>query len=417
MGRKKKKRKRTKYSNRGAKKSLVKANELFKIAFQYHQTGQLQDAKALYCQILQIIPNHSDALHMYGVLAYQVEKFDVSANLIRKAIAINPRVPDYHSNLSLTIRSVGKLEEAIACCKRAIELKPDYAEAYNNMGVMFKDEGKPEEAISCYQKAVQLKPDYAEAYCNMGVMFKTEGKVDEAIRSFKHVIELDQENATAKHLLAALTGKTPENAPRQYVKDLFDQYSKRFDYHLVEKLEYRTPALLRKSLNSLFEDSLHFQNAIDLGCGTGLSGMEFRSVSDRLTGLDISPKMLQVAKNKKIYDAIQHVDIVDYLNITNEKYDLFIATDVFIYIGNLKPVFQSIQNCSLNGAYLIFSTESTNENSYVLRQTGRYAHPLPYIELLAKQHDFVIEMSSQKVIRKEKEKKIMGNLFILKGNI
>ena len=383
MGRKKKKRKRTKYSNRGAKKSLVKANELFKIAFQYHQTGQLQDAKALYRQILQIIPNHSDALHMYGVLAYQVEKFDVSANLIRKAIAINPRVPDYHSNLSLAIRSVGKLEEAIACCKRAIE----------------------------------LKPDYAEAYCNMGVMFKTGGKVDEAIRSFKHVIELDQENATAKHLLAALTGKTPENAPRQYVKDLFDQYSKRFDYHLVEKLEYRTPALLRKSLNSLFEDSLHFQNAIDLGCGTGLSGMEFRSVSDRLTGLDISPKMLQVAKNKKIYDALQHVDIVDYLNITNEKYDLFIATDVFIYIGNLKPVFQSIQNCSLNGAYLIFSTESTNENSYVLRQTGRYAHPLPYIELLAKQHDFVIEMSSQKAIRKEKEQKIMGNLFILKGNI
>jgi len=172
--------------------------------------------------------------------------------------------------------------------------------------------------------------------------------------------------------------------------------------------------LLRRTFHTLVKNDLHFKNVIDLGCGTGLAGMEFRVIADRLSGIDISPKMIEEAKKKHVYDILLVGDIIEFLNDTAEKYDLFIATDVFIYIGNVKRIFDSVQNRSLRGAYFLFSTESCARNDYVLRQTGRYAHSRTYIQSVAKEHGFVTEMCQSAGIRKERGQWIMGDIFILK---
>lgn len=476
---KNKSRKRISVSN----KSSLNIDHALSIALQHHQNGQLNKAEKVCKKILKADPNHSDVLHLLGLIARKAGKNDVAANLISQAISISPKNEIYYYNMGNTLKDLGKLNEAISCYQKVVKLKPAFTEAYNNMAVLLKeqgrsdeaityyrkalqlrpddaqahnnmgnalkDQGRPDEAIACYRKALEIKPDcveahysignvlrgqgkvdeaitcyrkaleiepnHAGAYCSMGNALKEQGKLAEAIASFHHAVTLDPENSSAKHQLAAVTGQTTEAAPRAYIRDLFDQYAKKFDRDLVEILGYKIPTLLRRTLHATVKNDLHFKNIIDLGCGTGLAGMEFRVIADRLSGIDISPRMIEEAKKKHVYDILLVADIIEFLNNCDEKYDLFIATDVFVYSGNLKGIFELVQNHSLNGAYFLFSTESCANNDYVLRPTARYAHSRPYIQSLAKEHGFVVKLCQSAGIRKEYGQWIMGHIFVLES--
>ena len=48
---------------------------------------------------------------------------------------------------------------------------------------------------------------------------------------------------------------------------------------------------------------------LDLGCGTGLAGAAFRPHVDWLAGVDLSPKMIEVARAKGLYDRLAVADI------------------------------------------------------------------------------------------------------------
>ncbi len=73
-------------------------------------------------------------------------------------------------------------------------------------------------------------------------------------------------------LKLALLGAAPvpEVPPSAYVEGLFDDYAERFETALVEKLNYSVPA----KLFSLVEPHGPFRLTVDLGCGTGLFGVE-----------------------------------------------------------------------------------------------------------------------------------------------
>jgi predicted TPR repeat methyltransferase len=279
---------------------------------------------------------------------------------------------------------------------------------------VLKDQNKLAGAIACFRKALEIAPNHAGAFYDMGNALRHQGKLAEAAACFKQAVKLDPENFSAKHLLAAVTGQTTEAAPPQYVENLFDQYSTRFERHVVDTLSYKIPGLLRRTFHTIVKNDLRFKNVIDLGCGTGLAGMEFRVIADRLSGIDISPKMIEEAKKKGVYDALVVADIIEFLNDTDETYDLFIATDVFIYCGNLERIFQSVQVTAFSGAYFLFSTESCTGEDYVLRPTGRYAHSQAYIQLLADEYGFVTAVCQSAGVRKEKGKWIMGDIFALK---
>jgi predicted TPR repeat methyltransferase len=380
----------------------------------FQDQGKTDEAISCYQKALRLKPDYAEAYNSMGNAFQDQGKTDEAISCYQKALKLKPDCARVYNSMGGVFQDQGKTDEAISCYQKALKLKPDLAEAYNNMGIALREQGKTDEAIACYRKAVRLRPDWAETYGNMGFALEKKGKLDEAIAAFRRAADLDPLNPSFKYQIAALTGQTTEAAPTQYVRELFDQHANRFEHDLVEKLDYRIPTLLRRSLNSVLKGDGRFQNVIDLGCGTGLSGVEFSAISDRLIGIDVSPKMLEEAKRKQIYDVHHAGDMIQFLNDTDEKFDLFIAADVLVYIGDLKPVFTAIQNCSSSGAYFAFSTESSRGENYILRKTRRYAHSVSYIESLAKKHDFVAEICSSEGIRKEQGQWILGNLFILK---
>ena len=166
-------------------------------ALALHQQGKLSDAKKIHKEILKQRPNHFDALHLLGVIAYQTKNLHQAEELIGKAIKVNPNNAAAYSNRGTALKDLKRLDEAIASYDKAIALKPNYAEAYNNHGNALKDLKRLDEAITSYDKAVALKPDYAEAYYNRGNIFYDFKRYDEAFSAYDKALALKPDLAEA----------------------------------------------------------------------------------------------------------------------------------------------------------------------------------------------------------------------------
>ena len=80
-----------------------------------------------------------------------------------------------------------------------------------------------------------------------------------------------------------------------------------------------------------------FGTMLDLGCGTGLAGAAFRPHVDWLVGVDLSPKMIEEARKKGLYDRLAVGDITPFLAEQPERSaHLVIAADVFAYIADCR---------------------------------------------------------------------------------
>ena len=97
-------------------------------------------------------------------------------------------------------------------------------------------------------------------------------------------------------MLNSLIGYTITEPPKEYVKNLFDDFAERFDDSLVKKLDYKLPFLMKELILKLDPTRKKFKKVIDLGCGTGLSGKGLRYISENLTGIDLSTNMVAKAK-------------------------------------------------------------------------------------------------------------------------
>ena len=201
------------------------------LALQHHRNGRFLEAERLYRQVLAADPEHFDALHLLGVLAYQAGNTDVAIDLIgnaltmndrhpaafnnlgdaffasgrpekaedayRRAVALDPEFALAHGNLGNALYSLGRLREAEGAYRRAITLKPDYARAHCNLGNALRDLGRPEEAEDAYRQAIAFAPDFAAAHCNLGNALHDLGRLKEAEDAYRRAIAIDPRHADA----------------------------------------------------------------------------------------------------------------------------------------------------------------------------------------------------------------------------
>ncbi len=309
----------------------------------------------------------------------------------------------------------GMVDKALEYLEKCIELKPDLAEAYLTLNKIYRQQNRPDFAAASLMLYLEYAPNSIAVLFDLGNLFAAYKDYENAIVYFKRILEIDPDNGSAHHAVAALSGVTTATAPRQHVQNIFDGIADSFENHLTE-LGYFAPEKLKNMMLSLSKEKPRFHRAIDLGCGTGLSGIQFRPLVTHFTGIDLSPKMINIARERKIYDELAIEDVCQFIESSNHRYDLFIATDVFIYVGDLAHLFQMVSTHSLPGAHFLFTTEvASEETSYVLRPTGRYAHSRHYIEALARMHGFAIDLSQHDNLRNEGLQPIKGELFILRA--
>ena len=374
--------------------------------------GVLDEAIECYRVAIEIAPNYANAYNNIAVALKNKGELDTAIDCYKQVLRIKPGDANAYYNMGISLKNKGEFPAALDCYKKAIKIKPDYAEAHNNMGTVLLDMFELDAAIECLQKALQIKPDYAEAYCNIGNALQEKGELNAAINSFERALHITPNYPEVRHILASLTGETTRSAPRAYVEKLFDSCAFKFERSLVDDLEYHTPKILSELIVANHCNG-SLGSVLDLGCGTGLVGVEVRQFCSNLEGLDLSKFMIEEARKKDVYDSLAHGDILDYLATETLDFNHFIATDVFIYLGEVSEVFRLIKSRNLRNGCLSFSTEHTEEKEFVLESTGRFSHSKSYIESLCKKFDFRLSGFEKTNLRKEKGEFIIGALYIL----
>ena len=358
----------------------------------------------------------------------------------------------FYNKRGATHSSLGQFDKAISQYEKAISLKPNYAEAYYNLGYSYHKLGQLDKAVRSYKKVVDIKPEYAENHSNkilsviyyfskgqipdaldvlevlikssprdallfnmIGGCYASLGESDRAIQNYEKALALKPNYAIPKHMVNSLTGNTTKEPPKEYIKNLFNDYAERFDDSLVEKLQYKLPFIIKEFIIELSNTTSKFKKVIDLGCGTGLAGRSLIEFSDNLTGIDLSENMIKKAKKLDIYDSLIVGDIVEQLELSEEKYDLFVALDVFIYIGDLTSIFNAVRKRGNKNSCFIFSIETQTDEGYSLLKSSRYGHSDDYI-LDVSSDGFKFVNSQSVVLRKEGNNSIDGKVYILRAS-
>jgi predicted TPR repeat methyltransferase len=106
--------------------------------------------------------------------------------------------------------------------------------------------------------------------------------------------------------------------------------------------------------------------------------------------------------------------LIAFLQAQAGIFDLAVAADVFIYVGDLAAVFQGVRRALREKGIFAFSVEASEQQDLVLRATRRYAHSRSYLERLAKAHGFAVETIEPHIIRQQKGADVAGYLAVLR---
>lgn len=266
------------------------------------------------------------------------------------------------------------------------------------------ENGDFEAARDLFTQTLDLAPTWAPGWFALAEALERLDRREEASEAFRQAQRHDPEGAlgASLHLARLDAAPTPAAAPPGYVKALFDQYAATFDKHLVEKLAYRGPELLLAAIDAVAPHQ-KFAAVLDLGCGAGLAGAAIRARATNLTGVDLSPLMIEQARGKAIYDRLAVAEIVDFLQGEPQGgADLILAADVFVYIGDLAPVFAAAAQALAADGLFAFTVQRPGAASLELGAANselgaagfelgadmRYAHSAEYLRLCAEKTGF-----------------------------
>ena len=168
----------------------VNLQEKFAQAISLHQQGKLQEARTIYESIIKVSPKHFDALHLLGVVSAQSGNHQLAADLIGKAIAINPGNAGFYLNRGNALQALQQLEPALASFDKAIKLQPTSAVAHFNRGNVLQALGRYEAAVSSYDQAINLRQDSAEFYYNRGNAFQLLNKHEAAVADYQRAVRI-----------------------------------------------------------------------------------------------------------------------------------------------------------------------------------------------------------------------------------
>ena len=159
--------------------------EILRHGLQHHQAGQLDAAETAYRQVLLLTPDHPDALHLLGLVAYHHGQHEAAVENIGRAAELRSDIALYRNSLVSPLLALNRLEAAEAQARAALQLKPDLAEAHGNLGVVLRRLGRNEEAGASYRAALALKPDFFDALRNYGNLLTAQERFAEAAACFE----------------------------------------------------------------------------------------------------------------------------------------------------------------------------------------------------------------------------------------
>lgn len=349
-----------------------------------------------YHAAIGIQPNLAEAHDALGVALYEQGKPAKAVDCHQMAIRINPNFVEAYVNLGVVLVSMGALKPALTHLRTAIRLRPDsliitrVGHAHYTLGKALVDLEKYDEAIECYLQALALEPDVADTYIHLGVAYLDSGRRDAAREAFQQARRIKPDSGPATYYLSSL-GETLESRAEAaaFIADIFDQYAPTYDGHMNGGLQCKVPEMIERDVRAALGPRLAELDVLDLGCGTGKCGMLFHDLLGRMVGIDLSPKMVEQARQRGVYAEVYTGDLMQFLRELSGCFDLILSADVFVYIADLDPVFCEVSRVLRPGGLFAFSLEEGERKVPTLMASGRIVHSKEYMRDIAAAHGLI----------------------------
>jgi len=384
--------------------------------------GSLDAAEVAYRKVLELDPRSAIAWQCLGLLQETLRRYDEAIACFRTCIARGGATASLWANLAKILQQTGSTAESCEAYAEAVRLdggNPHFRALLRQC--RFRRDlcaGHPiAQALAAYQTAESVSvPNERELqglFSNTFAILVGSGRRAEAIRLGREYLRRWPGSVSMEYLLQAAEGAAGlDRSPPAYVAEHFDAFAAGFDAQLVGVLGYDIPAQLCAAARSAAAPGRRY-DALDAGCGTGLCGPHLLPLARTLTGVDLSPRMLELAENRGVYGELACQDLTPFLAAAPGRFDLVVAADVLIYLGNLAPFFAAASAGIRPGGLLAFSIETAGQEDFRLLACGRFAHSVSYVRRLAAAA-FEEETCLDATLRWEGAARVPGRIFVLR---
>ncbi len=390
-------------------------------AFAHIDAGRVDEARRLARVLAKQSPEPPGLSYLEALIALDDKDGAKAARHLTKALKATPDAPPLLLAMARAQALQNRDAEAEEHYRRLILKAPD-AEAGRvelaalliKRGIARRDKNEPGMAAALFGEAAGFDPKSALAFVLLGETRETLGAHSDAIDAYRQALALDSDDRHGVALALARLGEAPapDHAPDAFVRQLFDDYAETFDAKLVDGLRYRAPALLLDAIRHVLGNGPF--DVFDAGCGTGLMGAAVKPLARRLEGADLSPRMIEKARERGIYDQLTAGDVVALLAAAPARYDLVAAADVLVYIGDLAPVVAAARTALKPGGGFAFTVENSDQQEWRLSESGRYAHSAAYLRTLAATHGFEIATLAEASTRDDRGVPVPGLVCVMR---
>lgn len=363
--------------------------------------GEKKAALSKFYQAYNLNNHNYAAVINIADLEAENHNFKEAECFYKRAAELNFSDVRAHANYAEMLYQNKRTVEALEEYRQAVIIAPEMPELSYNLAVILKDLQEYEQALDLMFYAFYKAPQHEDWSFNIAetLVLLNENAPEKARKICENWYEKMPENIVVKHLWASINHKESET-DKEYNRLLFDNFAggyeqtlKNINYAVVDKISELYAPLKGKIL--------------DLGCGTGLLAEKLKTDDNEFVGVDISAKMLAIAKEKQVYKELQQADIIEYSANNKTEFDYVTAADVFCYFGDLKKIIKQCFPCCL-----IFSVETAEKvEKYELQANGRYKHNLRYVRELLSEAGYDDLAETEIVLRCENGKDVKGGLF------
>jgi predicted TPR repeat methyltransferase len=274
-------------------------------------------------------------------------------------------------------------------------------------------EGDAAAAADLFRQVLELAPGWPAAWFGLGEACEAAGDPAGAVEAYGRVLSLAPEDPLGALPRLARLGAGQAAMTPAYVAALFDEYAPRFEAHLTKALAYRGPEILCDVLATA-APGRRFAEAMDLGCGTGLMAEAIRDRVGAIDGVDVSAAMVSQARRRGIYRDLAAGEMAAALDGgVPARYDLVLAADVLVYVGDCAPLFAAVARALRPGGHFAFTTQSCEGDGCIIGEDLRFHQSPSYIRRMASETGFDVRAMAECVVRMDRGQPCAGHGFVL----
>lgn len=211
-------------------KTITSANALTH-ALKTLNGGHPAEAEQICKEVLSVVPNASDAMHILGLALHEQKKFAAAAEWLEKSASVNSNDPQIHLHLGFAREAAGQIDGAESAYRKHCELHPTDSAASQHLarvlqklariddaiailnqqsahtpndkpvwlalGQIYLQAWRIEEGIAHYRRAVAADPAFADAWNNLGNLLRDQGQPEQAEEAYRSAIAIRPDNALA----------------------------------------------------------------------------------------------------------------------------------------------------------------------------------------------------------------------------